>query len=350
LVQTREWKYDKIMVTVKKTFVIDYDQVYNELFLLIDNDLISKNSTNIFFLKKNVLAKKKESLFFQIKCNLSLIFEFLRLNDFFLILQKRMTAGGKFIRVINYHCIPLQYESQFEKQLQYYKKHFCDVSENGLIDFLFHNIWNKKKPGLIITFDDGDLSNYLIAAPLLEKYGFTGWFFIPTGFVDCNSLLQKKFAEEHRISFSEGTHSRIAMSWGELKELVNRGHVIGSHTKHHCRLKRNLEYTTLQDEIIGSKKSLEYHLGKKILAFSWVGGESTSYSSDAAQVISDAEYQFSFMTCSSPMVFSTNKLQIQRTNIEPFWPKELMKFQLCGLLDILYFFKRRKVNKLTGVK
>jgi hypothetical protein len=129
-----------------------------------------------------VCDEEKGCFSFQVKRFVSGFFELLKVNDFLLWLQKRMVSQGKFIRAVNYHCVPPACGIPFEKQLQFYTMHFSDVTEDDLGDFLFQKKWDKKKPGLIISFDDGDLSNYSVAAPLLEKYGFTGWFFIPTGF------------------------------------------------------------------------------------------------------------------------------------------------------------------------
>ncbi len=36
---------------------------------------------------------------------------------------------------------------------------------------------------IVLTFDDGYLDNWVYAAPLLEKYGFTGTVFVPTDFI-----------------------------------------------------------------------------------------------------------------------------------------------------------------------
>jgi peptidoglycan/xylan/chitin deacetylase (PgdA/CDA1 family) len=293
--------------------------------------------------------ENKECTGFRIKRFVSGIFELLKLNDLLLFIQKRGVSGGKFIRAINYHCIPSIFETQFEKQLQFYKKYFSDVNEDDLNDFLFQKKWNKKKPGIIISFDDGDLSNYSLAAPLLEKYGFTGWFFIPTSYSRCDPSLQRKFAARHSITYCETGNPRIAVSLNELRDLVKRGHVIGSHTQHHCRFHSIIDRNVLNDEIIGSKEVLGHTVGRKISAFSWVGGESDSYSSQAAHLISEAGYQFSFMTNSSPILFNTNSLQLQRTNIEASWSESLVKFQLSGLMDLAYFYKRRRINLLTKV-
>lgn len=62
-----------------------------------------------------------------------------------------------------------------------------------------------------ITFDDGGVSFLTVAAPILEKYGRRGIFFISTAYLDTPGFLTKS----------------------QVLELHQRGHVIGSHTHSH---------------------------------------------------------------------------------------------------------------------
>ena len=157
----------------------------------------------------------------------------------------------------NYHDIPPSEAERFEKQLSYFSKHFSSVSYEDLIQF-HDNIWDKKKPGLIISFDDGYRSFYEVVAPLLKKYGFTGWFFIPPGVIDIPVEDQPKKAAEHRLfpkRFNYGT-SRVFLTWDQIFEL-DKNHVIGCHTLSHCRLQSTLSKKQLYQEIVVMSFSLE---------------------------------------------------------------------------------------------
>src|SRR5438552_1803817 len=88
-----------------------------------------------------------------------------------------------FIRVVNYHDISTDHAANFESHLAYYVKRFVNVNEDDLRGFLGGKPWLHSKPGLIISFDDGNRSHFELAAPLLEKHGLTGWFFIPSGLI-----------------------------------------------------------------------------------------------------------------------------------------------------------------------
>lgn len=63
----------------------------------------------------------------------------------------------------------------------------------------------------VFTFDDGGLSFLNEAAPVLEKYGIKGVFFISTKYIDTTGFLTAT----------------------QVKELELRGHIIGSHSHNH---------------------------------------------------------------------------------------------------------------------
>ncbi len=231
-------------------------------------------------------------------------------------------------------------------QLRYFSKHFSPVDEEDLS--LFHkNIWNKNKPGLILTFDDGYRSAYEVVYPLLEKYGFKGWFFIPSGLIDIAADKQPKLINKHKIRPKQYQYesSRVFLTWEQILEL-DKGHFIGCHTLTHCRLNSSLSDDQLYQEIVDLKQLLERKLNHEITAFSWVGGEEASYSRRAAEVIRKANYKYIFLTNNSIIKPDTNLHLLNRTNIECNFPLELLMFQISGFLDLIYLPKRSRVAKL----
>lgn len=263
---------------------------------------------------------------------------------------RRGLLGGRFIRAVNYHGTPQHMAPGFRRQLEFFAQHYSAVTLEDLRGLLHDGRWNKPRPGLLISFDDGLRSNYEIAAPLLEEFGFCGWFFVPTDFVDCPPAEQGRFAQAHSIhidSTSRAADGRGAMSWDEVRRLDGR-HVIGCHTCTHCRLTAEVPEAQLRREIVDSKKILEQALGHEVEVFCWVGGEERAYTAAAAALIREAGYGFSFATCSSPLRSGTNPLQLHRTNLEANWPLSLVRFQLCGVADWFNRGKRARVNRVLS--
>ena len=269
------------------------------------------------------------------------------MNHFLLWWQKRFRQP--FIRAINYHATPALYRDELERHLQFYRKHFSAVRYDDLLT-LSRGDWPHANPGLIISFDDGYRDNVEVAAPLLEKYGFVGWFFVPVGFIDSPHESQIEYARSHEIRpvVEPSTGHRVAMTWDQVRDLADR-HVVGCHTYHHQRLRATLDEQELDFEISHAKRKLEEKLGRDVRAFAWVGGEEWSYSASAARTIKDAGYQVGFMTNNSLIRPGENLLQLQRTNVESSWHRSVVRFQLCGFLDLTYAPKRRRVNQETLV-
>lgn len=73
---------------------------------------------------------------------------------------------------------------------------------------------NLPKDFVRFTFDDGGKSFYSEIAPILEKYGYKGLFFISTQYIGTETFLKKD----------------------EIRSLHARGHIIGSHAHTHKHL------------------------------------------------------------------------------------------------------------------
>ncbi|MCF8001757.1 MAG: polysaccharide deacetylase family protein [Halanaerobiales bacterium] len=203
--------------------------------------------------------------------------------------------NGSYIRTINYHNTPDHNKEQFEKQLKYFAEYFFSVNERELEIFLKEKKWNKNKPGLIIAMYNGYRNNYDIMYPLLKKYGFTGWFFVPSAFIDVDSQKQKIFAEQHTLQVikDEYKDGRYAMNWSELREIA-KNNVVGCHTKTHEEIIKTSTEKEMEREIVESKLDIEYEINKKVNSFCWLGGYRYNYNPEAAYFIKKAGYKFMF--------------------------------------------------------
>ena len=103
-----------------------------------------------------------------------------------------------------------------------------------------------------VTFDDGHISNFELAAPLLQSRGMTARFFITAGWTG------KKPGY---------------MGWAELRSLHEAGHSIGAHGWTH-KLLTHCSDDELQIELSKSRLTLEDKLGTSVATMSLPGGRS----------------------------------------------------------------------------
>ncbi len=114
---------------------------------------------------------------------------------------------------------------------------------------------------VVVTFDDGFADFYTDALPLLKKHDFVATLFLTTDYIGKTS----------RWLAAEGEGDRPMLSWEQVRELNCCGVECGAHTRSHPQLD-TLRNAHAHDEIFGSKRALEDHLGKPALSFAYPHG------------------------------------------------------------------------------
>ena len=255
--------------------------------------------------------------------------------------------------ILNYHSTYPDHNKNFIKQILFFKQHFSLIDEK----FFFKKNKNllNKKPNLLITFDDGHISNFNISN-ILKKHKIPAIFFIPYGFI--NRKREKTLTKENKITNEkfniisnldkdiDNRYKSLSMSFNELKKLNSKNFSIGAHGYSHIRLSKDLDNKSLLKEIVESKKLLEKKLKIKINSFCWTFGDKKSYSKKASKIIRK-NYKLSFMTCGKPFNFKQSLFQIHRFNIENFFSLFQVAFILSGIYELIYYKKRNYVNKIT---
>lgn len=99
---------------------------------------------------------------------------------------------------------------------------------------------------VVISFDDGHISNYISALPLLQKYACKAIFFV--------------------IGSRIGEHKDF-MTWAHLRELVTLGHRVEAHGWSHTFLTRCSD-VDLRTELVRCREVLEDRLGTSVYALS----------------------------------------------------------------------------------
>jgi peptidoglycan/xylan/chitin deacetylase (PgdA/CDA1 family) len=146
----------------------------------------------------------------------------------------------------DYTVTPEQFEEQIKTLAD---SGYQSISPDQLYDYLVFNHHLPEKP-VMITFDDSRLEHATIAAPVLEKSGFRGVFFIMT------------------ITYGKKNY----MSTGQIAGLSKAGHIIGLHTWDHQMVTKYQDSTDWQKEIVAPLKKLTEITGSPVEYFAYPNG------------------------------------------------------------------------------
>jgi len=200
--------------------------------------------------------------------------------------------------------------SSFRRQIRLLK--FLGF-EFGTSESLFRR---DKQKVVVLTFDDAYRDFYENAFPFLVENNIKAIVFVPAGLV----------GQFNKWDYEKVRAIKPIMDWGQLKDLVDAGMEVGSHTITHPYLTR-LPFAQAKEEIEGSKKLLEDKLGVEIRAFCYPYGD---YNEQIRDMVAEAGYSVAYTTVSGSVEESPNFYEIRRVTVfgNDFLPKLLMKVLL----------------------
>ncbi len=123
------------------------------------------------------------------------------------------------------------------------------ISPAQLYDYLVYNKALPTKP-VMITFDDSRSEHRAIAAPVLEKYGFRGVFFIMT------------------ITYDKKNY----MTRDQIAQLVKNGHTVGLHSWDHIMVTKYKDAEDWKKEVTEPKIKLEKIIGRPVEYWAYPNG------------------------------------------------------------------------------
>jgi peptidoglycan/xylan/chitin deacetylase (PgdA/CDA1 family) len=136
-----------------------------------------------------------------------------------------------------------------------------------------------------ITFDDGYLDNFEVAAPILRRLRMPATFFITSGFIG-SQVVAPWDAELPR---QPGW-----MSWDHVRALIAQGFEIGGHTDTHIDMGR-ADTSTLRAELEISKQKIKRELGISVQLFAYPFGNRENITERSRQLVRD----LGFVCCAS---------------------------------------------------
>ncbi len=161
------------------------------------------------------------------------------------------------VPVLCYHRIADGPKSEYKISAATFAGHIKILADSGyhsvspaqLYDYLVYNKSLPEKP-VLITFDDSRLEHTAIAAPVLEKYGFRGVFFIMT------------------ITNNKKNY----MTKDQIAGLAKAGHSIGLHSWDHTMVIKYKDAADWKKEVTVPKEKLEKIVGKKVEYWAYPNG------------------------------------------------------------------------------
>lgn len=199
-----------------------------------------------------------------------------------------------------------------------FEKQMAEIKESGvpvisMQDFLAWRRGEKNIPprSILITLDDGYVSEVEIGVPILKKYGFPATFFVYLEYIN------------------KGGKS---VSWTQLAELRDQGFEIGSHTVSHLDLKRKpakvaADYDTwLKDELERSKRELEDKLGIRCATIAYPFG---NHNEKVQLATKAAGYEAAFTTYGARLGHTTNALTLGRYDVTAKMPGSQTAFDVA---------------------
>jgi len=135
----------------------------------------------------------------------------------------------------------------FEQHIQYLSKNGFSCADFG--DLLDSRLLDKNGKYVIISFDDGNYSDYAAALPILKRYGMKATFFITVNRVGSPGYVD----------------------WTHLREMAKENMSIQSHSFNHVFLS-DLDNKALMHELQESKQQLQKELSLPVDFISLPGG------------------------------------------------------------------------------
>lgn len=203
-----------------------------------------------------------------------------------------MSKNALSIPVLMYHHVSSHKGALVTISPENFESHIKYLAQNGyktlsLDEFLAFKKGELELPkkSVLITFDDGWIDNYLVAYPILKKYGVKATIFVITDWVE-RAFEDKRVSDEMYIpNHREGKKlayeepSSAVMNWDDLvvmQELIS----VGSHSNAHDN--EELGMDEWRDDLAISKLLLKTRLGLDTKHLCWPRGNYTDELIDVA--------------------------------------------------------------------
>lgn len=179
---------------------------------------------------------------------------------------------------------------------------------------------------VLFSFDDGGVSFYTVIAPILEKYGLKGLFFITTSCINKPGFLSEK----------------------QILELYSKGHIIGSHSHTHPEMMNSMSENEIFYEWSTSCKILENIIGEKIIVASIPNGFTSKLIIDS-MVKCGIKYIYTSKPSVNPIVYNNSIIYGRYVVTNEFDVNRILSIISSNLSRNIVFFRYRLLEILKNI-
>ncbi|TNC72222.1 polysaccharide deacetylase family protein [Rubellimicrobium roseum] len=205
-------------------------------------------------------------------------------------------SAGRVLRVVNFHATPSWRRDEYRRQFETYARLFAPITPRNF-GTAFDGTWAEARPGLMPVLFEGFRDNVDVMVPVLEEFGFAGWFFVPSAFPAVGAQVQRSFAAAHMLHLpkrDEYPGERVVMTWDEARDLAGRGHGFACHSRSHFDLQPDTPDHVLWDEIHTAATEMRAGLEQAVEIFCWLHGAEAGVNPRADAMLTEAGFRYLF--------------------------------------------------------
>jgi len=202
-------------------------------------------------------------------------------------------------------------EKSFDYQMNFLSRHgFQVISFDDLVTGVKEG-HEFARNTVVIQFDDGYEDNYKYAFPVLKKYNMPAMIFL----------------------ISDKMNAPDFLTWDEIREMERNNISFGAHTRTHVYLPK-VDLAKARDEIAGSKKVIEDHLGHRIDYFCYPSG---GFTQEDERLVMDAGFKAAVTTNRGKGKYNSDLYALKRVhmnNTDDQYSGLVLWFKLSGYYNL----------------
>lgn len=209
---------------------------------------------------------------------------------------------------------------QFDRQMALLRRHCNVLSIEEVV--APGQIAPSSRPTVAVTFDDGYLDNYTLAAPILLRHRIPAAFFVSTEIVNSD----RRFPHDVR----RGNAAIPVMTWDNMRDMLRWGLSIGSHSQTHIDCAKEPEVVVMS-ELTNSRETLQRELGIRNPIFAYPYGGRQHMTPARLERVKEAGYPACLSAYGGSNIGQVDPYNVLRTGINWEFSDKAFLYHCMGL-------------------